>query len=890
MEDRHIQQLIQNLIDRFEHFGESNFDLDKEFRDLSHPITREPIQDDNKLAIEKEFLTHVRYKRSHDGAVLVPVSIVSDPRDHEEWYDEWLENNDDALGSYYWKRLENFLSKELTRKYGAESAGEVVQSIDGATHSIMKMLSNPRRKEFNFKGLVVGFVQSGKTANFTALIAKAADSGYKFIVVLSGIHSILRRQTQIRLDKELTGMNDMNLDDSFIDEPSDIKRWNRITTGRLRKRTSRNGQIIINDLGEFDTINVDPFDSLCNRSTPTIAIIKKNVKVLERLIAYISQSNNENRSRMPLLIIDDEADQASVNGNANDPDSDPTTTNQRIRDLLGLFSRKTYVGYTATPFANVLINMTDTDDLYPNNFIVSLPRPSGYFGASSIFKGDLSNRFVQQIPDEGNELIRYGTITANLANAVDQFLFGCAVRNLRNDRMKPMSMLVHISQRINTHGVLAEIITGYISDLTGRYGNKSSNTQLKTELQEEWELFTNDCDTINSELDCNNPIPEFNFIWEELGNVLSAIQVIELNSSSDDILDYTTNEEIKVIAIGGNQLSRGLTLEGLMVSYYLRASRQYDTLLQMARWFGYRHGYQDLTRVHTTEVIWEFFEHLALVEEELRSEIYRYEEDKLTPMKMAVAIRDHRTLSVTSPNKIGAGRRRQTSFSKSLNQTIWFPLDKPEALRANLMLGKVFIQDINNDCGFNNVDDTGVYLAKGKIDGERVLESFLNRYTFASKESTGGPGLDAEGLLSYIFRRLNDSELTEWSVAVVGNATPQPNNTPTNFGGLRINTIQRSRKHTSKGYNIGVLTDPEHLRIDLEENATSPYDGRSPQNPLLLLYPIWKNSEARMFKENPNFDERIDLFRFIETEKVDVLAIGIVLPSSNYEPDNYIGQ
>lgn len=890
MEDRHIHQLIQNLIDRFEHFGESHFDLDTELGELSHPITREPLEQDVKGIIEHEFLTHIQYKRSHDGAVLIPVSVVSDPRDHEEWYDEWLVNHNDNTGSYYWKRLEDFLSREMTRKYGAESAGEVVRSIDEATLSIMKMLANPRRHEYNFKGLVVGYVQSGKTANFTALIAKAADTGYKFIVVLSGIHSILRRQTQIRLDKELTGMNDLSLDESFIDEPSDIKRWNRITTGRLRKRTSRNGQTIINDLGEFDIINVDPFDSLCNRSTPTLAIIKKNVKVLERLIDYIRQSSEDNRSRMPLLIIDDEADQASVNGNANDPDSDPTTTNQRIRDLLGLFSRKTYVGYTATPFANVLINMTDTDDLYPNNFIVSLPKPSGYFGASSIFQGDLSNRFVQQIPDEGNELIRFGAITDNLANAVDQFLFGCAVRNLRNDRLKPMSMLVHISQRINTHGVINEIITGYIRDLVGRYGIESSKMQLRAELQEEWVVFSEDCDTINLALNCNNPVPAFDEVWEELGNVLSAIQVIELNSASDDVLDYTAGEEIKVIAIGGNQLSRGLTLEGLMISYYLRASRQYDTLLQMGRWFGYRRGYEDLTRVHTTEQIWGFFEHLALVEEELRSEIYRYEEEEMTPLQMAVAIRDHRSLNVTAPNKIGAARLRQCSYSESLNQTIWFPLDQPEILRSNLNLGSRFISEIQRDIGFINVDGRGVFLAQRKIEGEIVLDSFLNRYNFADKESTGGPGLDAENLLSYIFRRLNDSELTDWSIAVVGNANPTAENVPINFGELQINRIQRSRKHTERGYNIGVLTEPQHLRIDLQENATSPYDGRTPQNPLLLLYPIWKDSRASRFIEHPNYDQRIDLYRYIETERIDVLGVAIVLPSSRYEPNNYIGQ
>src|SRR6266542_1188387 len=355
MEERHISQLIQNLFDRFEYIGEDQFNLDDELRLLVNPVTRDALDPIFLQIIETAFLERIQYKRSHDGAILIPVSIVSDPRDHEEWYDAWLAENNNLEGSYYWKRLENFLSYELTRKYGAEVAGKIVRSIDEATFSILKKLANPVRRQFSYKGLVVGFVQSGKTANFTALIAKATDAGYKFIIVLSGIHSVLRRQTQIRLDKELTGMNDLRIDEPFIDEPSDIKRWNRITTARLRERRTRDGELRIRDLGEFDTVNVDPFGSICNRTTPTIAIIKKNVRVLNRLIEYINKSTEENRRNIPVLIIDDEADQASIDGNANDPDSDPTSINDRIRRLISLFTRKAYIGYTATPFANVLI-------------------------------------------------------------------------------------------------------------------------------------------------------------------------------------------------------------------------------------------------------------------------------------------------------------------------------------------------------------------------------------------------------------------------------------------------------------------------------------------------------------------------------------------------------
>ena len=260
---------------------------------------------------------------------------------------------------------------------------------------------------------------------------------------------MLRRQTQVRLDKELTGVRDVEGPGVYIAQPGAAKAWSRLTTAD----------------NDFSTHNLGLFSNYCERETPSLAIVKKNVRVLERLIHYVSQASEEDRAKMPVLIIDDEADQASVDGNANDPDSDPTRTNERIRTLLGLFKRKAYVGYTATPFANALIDMSSEhqyleDDLYPRNFIVSLPRPDGYFGASKIFQGDLSRQFVCRIPAEGNLLFRTNSITENLAKSIDQFILGCAIRNLRGDRDKPMSMLVHVSHRISFKAANWQSIAG----------------------------------------------------------------------------------------------------------------------------------------------------------------------------------------------------------------------------------------------------------------------------------------------------------------------------------------------------------------------------------------------------------------------------------------------
>lgn len=878
LEERHISQLVQNLVDRFNYLGEDKFELVQELSDLRNPVTRETLTPEDVQNVETIFLSRIHYKKSHDTARIIPISIVQDPRLHEEWYNDWLQANNDYVNSYYWKRLEAYLELELIRKNGPEVAGKIVRTIGDATHDIMHKLANPNRSTFSYKGLVIGYVQSGKTGNFTALIAKAIDAGYKFIIVLAGIHNVLRKQTQVRLDKELTGENDLAID-NFISLPSDAKRWNRITTAQ----------------NDFTTSNISPFSTYCQVHTPTLAIVKKNVRILNRLVDYISETPAENRNNIPVLIIDDEADQASIDTNANDPDTNPSRTNECIRRILRLFQQKTYIGYTATPFANVLIDMNTEhpeleDDLYPRNFIVSLPEPEGYFGAARIFRSGLSDKFVVEINDEANELIGKIKMTENLSCAIDQFILSCAVRNLRGDKSKPMSMLVHVSHRIDDMTIIFEIITRYISVIKARYNNATQNQDLKNEFNEVWEKFKRSCEVINTELHLTNLIPTFDEVWAEILYVFQVLSVVELNSSSDDRLDYTNVEELKVIAIGGNQLSRGLTLEGLMTSYYLRSSKQYDTLLQMGRWFGYRQGYEDLTRIHTTVQIWEFFEHIALVEEELRSEVSRYEEENKTPAELALAIRDHRLLKITSKNKMGAAQSKQISYSESINQTIWLPLDDPIKLTRNLELGEALIQKINNEIGF--INNNGVYLSNGKVNGELVLREFLNLYEFVEKDNITGAGLDYNRLLQYIFRRLDNPnpELQEWSIAVVGNAQPNPEIPAFNFGGLNINRIQRSRKYTDHGFDIGVLTEPAHLKIDLSPNASSPFDGRTAQNPLLILYPIWHGSKAAKFIENPLLGQRIDLYRNINTEKIDALGVAIILPKSEYEPNNYVGQ
>ena len=850
-----------------------NAEIDNLLNLLSMEITEDDREQIRKGIEEK---TNFRTAHREAGATLIPISMVMDPEEHVEWYDDWVKDNDTQEGRYHWKRLENFLQQELSRKYGSAEAGKVVRSIDSATEKTMGLLADPARKKFDFKGMVVGYVQSGKTANFTGLIAKAADAGYRLIVVFSGIHNNLREQTQVRLDKELTGVRDFQSNETFVSKPKAAATWERLTNADY----------------DFSTGHSSLFSQACQSPGPVLAVTKKNVKVMDKLIAYLAAATPEERAQMPLLVIDDEADQASIDTNANDPDTDPSKTNAKIRELLDLFPRKTYIGYTATPFANVLIDVENKDDLYPKNFIVALPRPDAYFGSDILFRGDLADRYIEKI-DDSKEWINDSAPSADLERAVRQFLMGCAIRTLRGDGEKPMSMLVHIDHKTNVQGAVWDILNDYLKGLRATLKDKVASHRIKTSFEKHWNEFSSNCSKIQSELKLcrpqftGNPMPTFDEVWEILSDMATQVEVLELNSASDHSLDYTKRKGIKAIAIGGNKLSRGLTLEGLQVSFFLRNSTQYDTILQMGRWFGYRNGYEDLTRVFTSHKIADSFEHLAGVELQIRAEISRYEDEGKTPKELSVMIRDHARLKVTSPRKMGRATTLQSSFSNGLTSTIWIPLDNKAMLDGNLALTQRFVTDLGHNSGGFEVcthqNAAGVHLVRQKVSGSQIRR-FIDQFGMVTPDQTGGPGLDKEGMLAYLDRRMNDRECTEWSVAVAGPGTDKHGKTK--LGPIHVNHIQRSRFVEPTGYNIGALTD-KHTLVDLPPGATK--SDRPATNPLLLIYVVDKNSETK--KSKGGRKQRVALFDgFEQDDRQHVVGLGFVFPKSLKEPENFIGQ
>ena len=796
-----------------------------------------------------------------------------DPKKHTEW-------EPDSKKLFYWRKQREFLMTTLARKNGQEESSRIINSIDFETGTILKNMENPTRSDFDSRGLVVGYVQSGKTANFTALIAKAADAGYRFVIVLAGIHDELRQQTQIRIDRELTGHNNLNLEGDFIawNDYEEARRWHNLTSA---------GWLDGKETGEFSGKGINKFkDIFLSKERPVLAIIKKNVKIMERLIKWIENSEEKDRVNVPILIIDDEADQASVDGNANKEETDPTKTNEKIRKIIELFVRKAYVGYTATPFANVFIQHDSEheklgDDLYPRNFIHSLPEPRGYFGTRRIFADDLDNYFVKQIKDsqkEKKELADLGNITADLVSSVYDFIIGIALRNLRGQENMPMSMMINVDHRVNKMNRIGEVLKEYVlKSLPEHYDIYAMEGAYNKYI-----LYSK---KLNEKLASDNKYFEWKIVKDEVVKVIKskAIKISVLNSSNEDKLDYAKDPSMKVIAVGGNKLSRGLTLEGLMVTFYLRESKQYDTLLQMGRWFGYRKGYEDLVRIYTDNTLWRQFKDLAIVELEFRESISEMvnEDPPKTPKEFAIAVRQILGLLPTAKNKLGAAML-ETHYGGSQVSVTRLTLDKPEIIDANTACVSDLITKVNSSGQtFSPVTSSSDIPSTIAINVPfAFVNAFIKDFHIAIDTDNSSLEFDKNNLLTYLSKKTDIGELLRWNVAVISVGKNEDNNIISLPGNVKIRAVNRARMKTSPvngAYNIKAITSKTDRTLDLPTGAKNEYDGRT--SPLLLLYFVSRNSKP--LKDNEK-SPRESLYKDIEISKYrDPVSYSIIFPSDN---------
>jgi len=598
----------------------------------------------NNQFIPVEFREQIRAMlESEEMVVFRPPTVISGRVNKSNWL-----ANYDRSDWFFWNNLRQFL---LGYKNFSK---EAVRSLDDTSDRILQQLCDPGEKSFDIKGLVLGYVQSGKTASYTALIAKAVDVGYRLIIVFSGIDNALRRQTQIRLDRELVGFSAKG--GICVPRPEVGKQWHQFTNEEIN--------------GDFDRGKAN-FAAL-QGTQPVLLVMKKNGSVIRRLLSWLEDAPADNLNSLPVLIIDDESDLASIDTKGtyvqeeelDDLPEDyepPSVINALIRKLLGKFTKKAYVAYTATPFANVLIPHDSVEasglvDLYPKDFIIDLPKPAGYFGAEELFgrfDSDSDTEYggkdvIRFIPESDvSEIDAYYKTPPSLEKAILLFLLACAIRAERGDESKPATMLIHVSHIVDKQMIVyknVEDTFNYLQDQWRYFRGGGIENQLRDLWDQEYQDRLIDFNGSKS-------TTTFDQIKPRLSKLFETIEIRTINYKTGDLLNYEEEPSLKVIAIGGNRLSRGLTLEGLVVSYFYRPSRMYDTLLQMGRWFGYRQGYDDLVRIFLTQDLSSKFSYLARVEYEIREDIKLYEAQGVTPREVGLRILGHPSMLVTSKSK-----------------------------------------------------------------------------------------------------------------------------------------------------------------------------------------------------------------------------------------------
>ena len=815
----------------------------------------------------------------------------------------WFQEYDPARG-YHWPRLRSHL---ITYKgYSLQR----ISSLDDASDLILSRLESPSRKEpshFRIQGLVLGRVQSGKTGNYTALIAKAVDAGYMLVIVLAGIHNQLRLQTQQRLTDEL-GLADSP---TGIGIPSQGNGWSTITESHLYG-DFRSGSIQATSLGEI----------------PTVAVIKKNATVLRRFLNWIKERPRQ--ANLPVLIIDDEADQASINmgGNREVPvrelfdlapddiqteynyieEIEPSTINGLVRSLIKEFDRVSYVAYTATPFANVLIDPVGEDyeageSLYPRDFIVSLPTADEYIGAKQLFEytTDEDNQYgldvISIVPDLDAfylNLPQYDSdyIKESLETALLDFILSSAAKDYREihtnqaDNFTPSTMLIHTSTRTKAQRQLGELIRKEVNYLRNawRYDSGEDYKNTEDKYRNRW----------NNEFQLRNKATadlEFVHIKPYIDRMFKyPIPVCVFNSKTEDKLDYQSRPGQKIIVIGGNRLSRGITLEGLLVSYFTRGGKNYDTVMQAGRWFGYRSGYADLTRLWTTKETYRHFRHLAIVEEDLREQLEVFERLGKSPRDVSPLIIGHPDLNVTAPNRMGVGQEYQANYAGQFIQSVRLFLQNTDILHANLDATKRFLQTLGID-----KDDKEDNLWRG-VQWQNVVE-YISNFKVPDEATNFRP----HRLEDYIRRQaVVNNELTEWCIALIIPSRLNEKIGTIDLGGTlgKVSALSRSRLRADPD-SVGVLANPPKNNAAAGDQArgltpvqiTKAYDDwqsgkftgfgsalryqRRPTEGLLCIYPISKYSKAR--KSNKN---RQDLFE--DPDKgVPVIGLSLLFPPSD---------
>tara|TARA_B110000908_G_C10266625_1_gene464618 strand:- start:2121 stop:4985 length:2865 start_codon:yes stop_codon:yes gene_type:complete len=614
----------------------------------------------------------------------------------------WLDAKKHEISWNHWNAYKNMLINQGRSQTVIDTNEEVIDTI-------LDYSGDPRQPgTWARKGLVMGNVQSGKTQNYLGLINKAIDAGYQTIIVLGGHLNDLRMQTQERIDEGVLGVPSRHLIDTNMGQlgPIGVGRWHK---NNVIPATTTSG--------DFSGPFADKFGVKLDGSDPVIFTIKKHTGVMSALAKWIKEQHYLEPSdgkilNKPMLLIDDEADYASINTKAQK--EEVTLTNNLIRELLSLFGKSTYVAYTATPFANIFIDpdkksYSEHDDLFPSDFMVKMSVPSNYMGQEFFFgEKTLRNEINATSPiiaiDDHEHIYELKPkdpacyeLPESLKDAIRAFVIVTAVRAIKGESNSHNTMLVNVSHLAKHQNELESLIDAYKKNLfqaLSTYGSMGVYEASRNEYLLDLEKTYNNKFLLTE---------SYELILKRLsGNERRDISVWAINQSAKKKdrheLNYATYKEfgLNVIVIGGHKLSRGLTLEGLSISYFARNSKAYDTLMQMCRWFGYRQSYRDLCKVYLPEESIKWYAFISSTIRELYNELELMADRGERPKDFGLRVREHPgSMLITAKNKVGWGQ------SKTISQDLWgqtqrrFKFHEDEKINLNnVEYTKLFLDDL----------------------------------------------------------------------------------------------------------------------------------------------------------------------------------------------------
>ena len=702
--------------------------------------------------------------------------IYSDYEDARDWYSTLRLDNE-----FFWNRYRKYLISE--GEIDINSINLLEQETLG---NIMNCLGNPNDaiegKRLR-RGLIIGDVQSGKTATYSGLICKAADAGYKVVILLTGITESLRKQTQERIEEGIIGCT------IRVDKKGNkgiTKSSSKVGVGLDNKEIRATAFTSYED--DFK-VNGQIVSTISSHRSLIIFVVKKNVSVLTKLHNWLVEQNMDVLDGLihePMLLIDDEADNASVNTKKDK--LDPSRTNKIIRQICNAFNNVTYVGFTATPFANVFIDPDTTtemenSDLFPEHFIYVLPTPTNYIGATSIFNRDAkyysSLKFITDIVEPDPEDIKEadpielmkrefyhkhkkewcGVLPESLNDSLYSYFIANAIRDIRGDVSQPRTMMVNMSRFVKVQKYIKEYIEKFYKRVFD-----CINFDFSDDIENNKELYVyQKLEAIWYKYYSNLGLSKERILNKSiLLGAIEKIQVIVVNSGKNSSkLDYKTNPSQRLIAVGGLALSRGLTLKGLMTSYFYRNTATFDVLMQMGRWFGYRYNYDDLCQIWTSETSSRWYEEISKSTEELKDDIRRMFDDRMTPKDFGLRVRDESAeLQITATNKMrnSFNREEYISFWGGIFETPYASLNVQNNFK-NIGVVKELVKAICDDGGsFGSKRNSSTKVVKN-VSCEHIKQ-LLSKISV----SIANMKFDTNTILSFI-NDANSDKLNLWDIA-----------------------------------------------------------------------------------------------------------------------------